>query len=270
MVVSTGVGGGIVLDGRLLDGSGGNAGHIGHVVVEPDGRACACGGRGCLEAEASGTAIAAVTGRPAAEADRTPPVADAGRWSGGRWPRWPACSTCSWPSWPDRSPSATVRTSSPRPGDELRARGAASISPARPASSPPASAPTARWWARPPSPAIGRGAVAAVRVMTAPRPARIPLLGRRVVHRSCRRSPADPDLWWTALGELRTARTRLWWRTPPHLPASRPAPVGVPDGDRLREARRRPGPEPTWSPSWSGAGPPPPPGSPRPGRSTGS
>jgi glucokinase len=69
MVVSTGVGGGIVLDGRLLDGTGGNAGHIGHVVVEPDGRSCVCGGRGCLEAEASGTAIAAVTGRPAAEAD---------------------------------------------------------------------------------------------------------------------------------------------------------------------------------------------------------
>jgi len=68
MVVSTGVGGGIVLDGRLLDGAGGNAGHIGHVVVEPDGRRCACGGRGCLEAEASGTAIAAVTGRPPAEA----------------------------------------------------------------------------------------------------------------------------------------------------------------------------------------------------------
>lgn len=68
MVVSTGVGGGIVLDGRLLDGAAGNAGHIGHVVVEPDGRVCACGGRGCLEAEASGTAIAAITGRPAAEA----------------------------------------------------------------------------------------------------------------------------------------------------------------------------------------------------------
>ena len=69
MVVSTGVGGGIVLDGRLLDGSGGNAGHIGHVVVEPGGRPCACGGRGCLEAEASGTAIATTTGRPPAEAD---------------------------------------------------------------------------------------------------------------------------------------------------------------------------------------------------------
>ena len=69
MVVSTGIGGGLVLDGRLLDGTAGNAGHIGHLVVEPDGRPCVCGGRGCLEAEASGTAIAAVTGRPAAEAD---------------------------------------------------------------------------------------------------------------------------------------------------------------------------------------------------------
>jgi len=68
MVVSTGVGGGIVLDGRMLDGAQGNAGHIGHLVVAPDGRDCACGGRGCLEAEASGTAIAAITGRPAKEA----------------------------------------------------------------------------------------------------------------------------------------------------------------------------------------------------------
>ncbi len=68
MVVSTGVGGGIVLDGRLLDGADGNAGHVGHLVVEPEGRPCPCGSRGCLEAEASGLAIAAVTGRPPAEA----------------------------------------------------------------------------------------------------------------------------------------------------------------------------------------------------------
>jgi glucokinase len=68
MVVSTGVGGGIVLDGRLLDGADGNAGHIGHVIVVPDGHLCGCGARGCLEAEASGTAIAAITGRPAVEA----------------------------------------------------------------------------------------------------------------------------------------------------------------------------------------------------------
>jgi glucokinase len=68
MVVSTGVGGGIVLDGRLLDGAGGNAGHIGHVIVEPDGRRCACGAQGCLEAEASGPSITAAIGRPAADA----------------------------------------------------------------------------------------------------------------------------------------------------------------------------------------------------------
>jgi glucokinase len=68
MVVSTGVGGGIVLNGRLLDGADGNAGHIGHVIVEPLGRPCPCGARGCLEAEASGTAIAAITGGPAAQA----------------------------------------------------------------------------------------------------------------------------------------------------------------------------------------------------------
>jgi glucokinase len=65
MVVSTGIGGGLVLDGRLLGGRLGNAGHIGHVVVVPDGRACVCGGQGCLESEASGTALAAVTGHPA-------------------------------------------------------------------------------------------------------------------------------------------------------------------------------------------------------------
>src|SRR3546814_3150885 len=68
LVVSTGVGGGIVLDGRLLDGAAGNAGHIGHVIVEPEGRLCGCGARGCLEAEASGSAIAARIGQPAAAA----------------------------------------------------------------------------------------------------------------------------------------------------------------------------------------------------------
>ena len=67
MVVSTGVGGGIVLNGQLLDGATGNAGHIGHVVVEPNGRRCACGSRGCLEAEASGPSILAITGRPPTE-----------------------------------------------------------------------------------------------------------------------------------------------------------------------------------------------------------
>jgi glucokinase len=57
MVVSTGVGGGLVLDGRLINGGTGNAGHIGHLVVDPEGPACACGGRGCLEAIASGPSM---------------------------------------------------------------------------------------------------------------------------------------------------------------------------------------------------------------------
>jgi glucokinase len=65
LVVSTGVGAGIVLDGRLLEGAGGNAGHLGHVIVEPDGHRCPCGAQGCLEAEASGTSVAAYTGAPA-------------------------------------------------------------------------------------------------------------------------------------------------------------------------------------------------------------
>ncbi|MFD4671840.1 ROK family protein [Lentzea sp. NPDC058450] len=54
LVVSTGVGGGLVLDGRPFGGRTGNAGHIGHVVVEPDGLPCTCGGRGCVETVAGG------------------------------------------------------------------------------------------------------------------------------------------------------------------------------------------------------------------------
>jgi len=67
MVVSTGIGGGVVLNGQLLDGASGNAGHVGHIVVEPNGRRCECGSQGCLEAEASGLAIEAITGRPPTE-----------------------------------------------------------------------------------------------------------------------------------------------------------------------------------------------------------
>jgi glucokinase len=59
MVVATGVGGGLIVDGRLVNGNTGNAGHIGHVVVDPAGPRCSCGGRGCLEAIARGPALAA-------------------------------------------------------------------------------------------------------------------------------------------------------------------------------------------------------------------
>jgi len=64
--VSTGVGSGIVVNGSLLAGALGNAGHIGHIIVEPGGRACRCGGQGCLETYLSAPAIEAETGRTAA------------------------------------------------------------------------------------------------------------------------------------------------------------------------------------------------------------
>jgi glucokinase len=58
LTISTGVGGGVVAGGSVLRGGSGNGGEPGHVVVVPDGRACGCGVRGCLEAYVSGTAIA--------------------------------------------------------------------------------------------------------------------------------------------------------------------------------------------------------------------
>ncbi|MEU2601950.1 ROK family protein [Streptomyces hirsutus] len=58
MVVSTGVGGGLVLGGRLHPGPTGNTGHIGHISVDLDGDPCPCGSRGCVERIASGPNIA--------------------------------------------------------------------------------------------------------------------------------------------------------------------------------------------------------------------
>jgi glucokinase len=58
VTVSTGIGGGLILDGKLYHGSGGMAGEVGHTTIVPYGPLCGCGNRGCLEALASGTAIA--------------------------------------------------------------------------------------------------------------------------------------------------------------------------------------------------------------------
>ncbi|MFD8965535.1 ROK family protein [Streptomyces sp. NPDC059568] len=58
MVVSTGVGGGLVLNGKVHAGPTGNAGHIGHISVDLDGDLCPCGSRGCVERIASGPNIA--------------------------------------------------------------------------------------------------------------------------------------------------------------------------------------------------------------------
>ncbi|WP_067700955.1 ROK family protein [Nocardia jejuensis] len=54
MTVSSGIGGGIISDGRVLMGRTGNAGHVGHIVVPGNEEPCACGGVGCVEAVASG------------------------------------------------------------------------------------------------------------------------------------------------------------------------------------------------------------------------
>lgn len=60
VTLSTGIGGGIVSEGRLLRGRLGLAGHVGHIPIRADGGAiCFCGQRGCWEAEASGSALAA-------------------------------------------------------------------------------------------------------------------------------------------------------------------------------------------------------------------
>lgn len=58
VTVSTGIGGGWVLAGKIFSGADGMAGEIGHIVVRPGGAECVCGKRGCLEIEACGTAIA--------------------------------------------------------------------------------------------------------------------------------------------------------------------------------------------------------------------
>lgn len=59
IVVSTGVGGGLVVGGKPLVGQSGNAAHIGHMVVDQNGEACACGSYGCVEAYASGPRMVA-------------------------------------------------------------------------------------------------------------------------------------------------------------------------------------------------------------------
>ncbi|WP_091156136.1 ROK family glucokinase [Geodermatophilus africanus] len=73
ITLGTGIGGGIVMGGRLHRGSHGVAGEWGHMRVVPDGRLCACGNRGCWEQYASGTAL----GQTAREVARSSPAAAA-------------------------------------------------------------------------------------------------------------------------------------------------------------------------------------------------
>ncbi|MFI0980513.1 ROK family protein [Streptomyces sp. NPDC021093] len=88
LVVSTGVGGGLVLNGTLHPGPTGNAGHIGHISVELDGDPCPCGSRGCVERIASGPNIArraAEQGwRPGPDGDATAAAVAAAAGAGDR------------------------------------------------------------------------------------------------------------------------------------------------------------------------------------------
>ncbi|MFH1016874.1 MAG: ROK family protein [Pseudomonadota bacterium] len=62
LTLGTGVGGGLIADGRLLRGSRGAGGEVGHIVIDPSGPLCGCGGCGCLESFVSGTALKRDTG----------------------------------------------------------------------------------------------------------------------------------------------------------------------------------------------------------------
>lgn len=66
--IGSSVSAGLVSGGRVLDGNFGNAGFLGHMIVDPKGRDCRCGSRGCLEAHVSARAIEAETGHPPAYA----------------------------------------------------------------------------------------------------------------------------------------------------------------------------------------------------------
>jgi glucokinase len=69
VTLGTGIGGGIIVDGRVFDGAYGFAGEVGHMVVDPNGPACPCGNRGCWERYASGSGLGRLA-REAANAGR--------------------------------------------------------------------------------------------------------------------------------------------------------------------------------------------------------
>lgn len=68
LTLGTGVGGGLILEGRLVTGPLGSGGEIGHSLVEPEGRPCGCGARGCLEAYASATGLKGMLAEALAQA----------------------------------------------------------------------------------------------------------------------------------------------------------------------------------------------------------
>ena len=157
MVVSTGVGGGIVLDGRLLDGAAGNAGHIGHVIVEPDGRPLRVRGAGLPRGRGVGH------GDPGRHRRARRPRPRPERAAADRHARRPGGGVGGQPARPApgrgrRLGGARLRRRllRRRPG-RARRPGPPRRSPPAPASCPPAWATTGRWSARPPWPARALG-----------------------------------------------------------------------------------------------------------------
>ena len=69
ITLGTGVGGGIIIDGKIYSGFNGSAGELGHIVIDYNGRQCTCGRRGCWEAYSSATALSAVTKEKVLECD---------------------------------------------------------------------------------------------------------------------------------------------------------------------------------------------------------
>ena len=67
LTLGTGIGGGIIVDGKLVHGAHGGAGEWGHMVIDVDGPLCTCGNRGCLEMLVSGTALGRAARRAAEE-----------------------------------------------------------------------------------------------------------------------------------------------------------------------------------------------------------
>jgi hypothetical protein len=145
MVVSTGVGGGLILGGKLHPGPTGNAGHIGHISVDLDGDPCPCGARGCVERIASGPNIArrALDGgwRPGVDGDVSAAAVAAAARAGDKvaiasFERAARCATtrrcrsCSASRWP-RPAWARTRASSARQRRRSHATGTCRRSEAR-------------------------------------------------------------------------------------------------------------------------------------------
>ena len=114
VTLSTGIGGGVVVDGRVLRGRMGLAGHVGHMTIVRDGAPCPCGNRGCWEAYASGTAFAARAsqrlGRPVDGGRRLRRRGRRRRRPPARW--WPRRPTSSASASPTSSTSTAPRSSS--------------------------------------------------------------------------------------------------------------------------------------------------------------